>query len=165
MLNLFYNSPEASKRDIFPTKAFGSVEKLPSDKPVPESGIKGKSSATHCSTVNNEHARKDNNQTINDEDIEGRPRTHSLGEKGWNSKFNESNSKNNVSPKINKLRPGHNHASSTGMGGTVVGTCNENFFKPLPKKTLVNDSPPVTNIISQAAKVKLRRFRVESSDR
>ena len=79
--------------------------------------------------------------------------------------MNESNGKNRVSPMINKLRSGPTHASSSGMGGAVMGTCNENFFKPLPKKAPVNDSPPVANIVSQAAKVKLRRFRVESSDR
>ena len=64
-----------------------------------------------------------------------------------------------------KGRPGYNHASSTGTGGAVVGTCNENFFKPIAKKNMVNDSPPVPNIGSQVTKAKQRRFRVESSDR
>ena len=159
MQKLFHYSPEAFKRDIFPTKVFGSVEKLPSENPVPEGGIKGKSSATH------EQLRKENKSILNAEDIEGRPRTHSLGEKGWNAKFNDSNGKNSGSPKVYKLLPGYNHASSTGTGGIVLGTCNENFFKPLPKKSSVNDSPPAANIISQAPKPKLRRFRVESSDR
>ena len=142
------------------------MEKLPCEKTVPDNGIKGKSSTNHYSSVNNGNSSNENNQIINEEDIEGRPRTHSLGEKGWNSKFVDSNGKNySVSPNINKLRPGHDHASSTGMGGTVVGTCNENFFKPLPKKPPVNDSPPVTNILRKPAQVKQRRFRVESSDR
>ena len=64
-----------------------------------------------------------------------------------------------------KVRPGYKHASSTGTGGAVVGTCNENFFKPIAKKNIVDDSPPVPNIVSQVTKAKQRRFRVESSDR
>ena len=146
------------KRDIFPTKVFGSVEKLPGEKPVPDNAIKGKHS-TNC----NDREAKENNQGATNDDEQGRHRTYSLGEKGL--KINGSSTKNGVTPPISNNRPGYNHASSTGTTRAVVGTCNENFFKQPPKKAAVKDSPPINNTVSQTAKVKQRRFRVESSDR
>ena len=140
----FY-SPEAYKRDIFPTKVFGSVEKLPSEKSLRESAIR----ANHHPNNNNGYSKKED---YLDPDTAGRPRTSSLSGKEFRS-LEES-----------KVRPRYNHASSTGTGGAVVGICNENFFKPVPKKTTANISPPVSNVVAQASKVKLRRFRVESSD-
>ena len=154
----FFNSPEKFKRDIFPTKVFGSVEKLPGEKPVPDNAIKGKHS-TNC----NDREAKENNQGATNDDEQGRHRTYSLGEKGL--KTNGSSTKNGVTPPISNTRPGYNHASSTGTTRAVVGTCNENFFKQPPKKAAVKDSPPINNTVSQTAKVKQRRFRVESSDR
>ena len=163
LIILVLYSPEKFKRDIFPTKVFGSVEKLPSEKPVPENGIKGKPSANHYSNVCNDRETKENNQASGEDDDKGRPRTYSLGEKGL--KNNGSNTKNGVAQPSNNNRPGFNHASSTKTGGLVVGTCNENFFKQPPKKAAVKDSHYITNSVSQTAKVKQRRFRVESSDR
>ena len=139
---------------------FGSVEKLPSEKVVPEFG---KCTATHLSSANNGHGEKENRRNSAEQDMEGRPRTYSLGEKGYDSQSPDS--KNSASASINKPRPGPTHASSTGTGGAVVGTCNEHFFKSAAKKNTTNESPPVTNIVPQASKVKQRRFRVESSDR
>ena len=151
----FYYSPEAFKRDIFPTKVFGSVEKLPSEKEVPENAVKGKFDGD----------RKSNFLEVSTDDDTGiRGRTYSLGEKGQTTTSSDALSKKAIASNINKPRP--NHASATGTGGAVVGTCNENFFKSIPvKKPPKNDSPPMTNVAPQAAQVKQRRFRVESSDR
>ena len=152
---LFCNSPEAFKRDIFPAKVFGSVEKLPSDEPGTETTFKGKG-------INNGCGRK---KSLTDDNTNVRPRTYSLGEKGLTTKVYDGSDDNETTHNNSKGRPGYNHASSTGTGGAVVGTCNENFFKPIAKKNMANDSPPVPNIGSQVTKAKQRRFRVESSDR
>ena len=138
------------------------MEKLPTEKPVPENAIKGKPSANYYSN-SNDRTLKENNQVSGEDDDEGRPRTYSLGEKGL--KNNGSNTKNGVTQPSNNNRPGYSHASSTRTGGPVVGTCNENFFKQPPKKAAAKDSPSIKNSVSQTSKVKQRRFRVESSDR
>ena len=157
VISFIFNSPEKIKRDIFPTRGYGSVEKLPGEKPVPEYSIKGKSD--NC----NDREGKENSRIAAKDVEEGRQRTFSFGEKGL--KTNGSHTKNGVTPSINNNRPAYCHASTTGSRGAVVGTCNENFFKQPPKKTIVKDSTPITNTVSQTAKVKQRRFRVESSDR
>ena len=133
------------------------MEKLPGEKPVPENAIKGK--PDNC----NNRVIKENCRVAIKDDEEGRPRTCSFGEKGL--KTNGSHSKNSVTPLINNNRPVYCHASSSGSSGTVVGTCNENFFKQPPQKAILKDPSPVKNTVSQTAKVKQRRFRVESSDR